>query len=57
MKDEMNKYAEYFEYLVALGIPKDVCKRICEKYCNAGDIEGLLDCVLLCEAIADECVD
>lgn len=53
----MNSYAECIEYLHDLGFPLDACERICRKYEAKQDLEGLVDCILLCEAMVDSCVD
>lgn len=52
-----NKYAECAKYLRELGMPKSVCERAQKKYEKNQDIEGLMNYVLLCEAMVESCVD
>lgn len=53
----MNDYAECFEYLLALGFPRSFCEKVCKRYENRKDIEGLIDYILICEEMVDSCVD
>lgn len=53
----MNKYSDCIEYLKDLGIPAEVCEKICQKYESNHDMEGLVDYMLLCEAMVDSCVE
>ena len=53
----MDKYAECIEYLHSLGLPMNCCKKICEKFKKKQDLEGLLNYVLIWEALVDSCVD
>lgn len=53
----MNKYSDCIEYLHDLGIPLEICEKICQKYEEKQDMEGLMDYMLLCEMLVDSCVD
>ena len=53
----MRDYKDCIEYLHSLGISLEVCRKICKKYEAKQDMEGLLDYVLLCEAMVESCVD
>lgn len=53
----MNKYSDCIEYLHEIGLPLEACEKICQKYEANQDMEGLVDYMLLCEAMVDSCVD
>lgn len=53
----MEEYKDCIEYLHSLGFSLETCKKICKKYESKQDMEGLVDYVLLCEAMVDSCVD
>ena len=53
----MKDYKDCIEYLHSLGFSMEVCKKICSKYERERDMEGLVDYVLLCEAMVDSCVE
>ncbi len=53
----MPKYSECKEYLCDLGLSPEMSELICHKYETADDKEGLIDYMLLCEAMVDSCVD
>lgn len=53
----MKDYSECIEYLHDLGLPIEMCEKICKKYESKQDMEGLVDYMLLCETMVDSCVD
>lgn len=53
----MKDYAECIEYLHDLGLPLEVCKKVCQKYENRQDMEGLVDYILTYEMMVDSCVE
>lgn len=53
----MKEYSECIEYLHDLGFPLEVCESICKRYEAKGDMEGLVDYMLMCETMVDSCVD
>lgn len=54
---QMNDYSDGIEYLHSLGLPLELCERICGKFEANQDMEGLVDYMLLCETMVDSCVD
>ena len=53
----MKDYAECVAYLFDLGFPIDFCERVCQKYENKNDLKGLVDYILVCEAMVDSCIE
>lgn len=53
----MDKYSECVEYLHSLGLPLKCCKKVCEKYRQKQDMEGLLNYILIYETMVESCVD
>ena len=53
----MNDYSDCIEYLHELGLPLEICKKVCKRYEEKQDMVGLVDYILLYEAMVDSCVD
>lgn len=53
----MKDYASCIEYLHSLGLPVEICERICNRFKSKDDMEGLVDLMLLYDALVDNDVD
>ena len=53
----MKNYSDCIEYLHELGLPIDICKKVCERYEERQDMEGLVDYILTYEMMIESCVE